>query len=215
MALIYETKTAWGLKPTYRVAKRVLDVALSGAALVGFSPVMAACAVAVKATSPGPVLFRQARSGIHLQEFEMLKFRTMRIDTPELPSHMINANDWLTPVGGFLRKTSLDELPQLVNIFKGDMSIIGPRPPLPSQTDLIEERAKYGANDIPVGLSGWAQVNGRDELPIAVKAKLDGEYAAMASLALDAKIVFMTVAKVFKHEGVVENEVPEPEGATE
>ena len=140
----------------------------------------------------------------------MLKFRTMRIDTPELPSHMINANDWLTPVGGFLRKTSLDELPQLVNILKGDMSIIGPRPPLPSQTDLIEERAKYGANDIPVGLSGWAQVNGRDELPIAVKAKLDGEYAAMASLALDAKIVFMTVEKVFTHEGVVENE-----GATE
>ena len=205
-------RTAWGSKPAYRATKRVLDVALSGVALMGLSPVMAACAVAVKTTSPGPVLFKQARSGIHLHEFEMLKFRTMRIDTPELPSHMINANDWLTPVGGFLRKTSLDELPQLVNILKGDMSIIGPRPPLPSQTDLIEERAKYGANDVPVGLSGWAQVNGRDELPIAVKAKLDGDYVARASLALDAKIVFMTVAKVFKHEGVVENEVPEPEG---
>lgn len=206
-------QTAWAKKPVYRVTKRALDVVLSGAAIVGLSPVLAACAVAVRTTSPGPVLFRQVRSGQHLQEFEMLKFRTMRVDTPELPSHMINANDWLTPVGGFLRKTSLDELPQLVNILKGDMSIIGPRPPLPSQMDLIEERAKYGANDVPVGLSGWAQVNGRDELPIAVKAKLDGEYAAMASLALDAKIVFMTVAKVFKHEGVVENEVPEPEGA--
>lgn len=206
-------QTAWAKKPAYRMTKRALDVVLSGAAIVGLSPVLAACAVAVRTTSPGPVLFRQVRSGQYLQEFEMLKFRTMRVDTPELPSHMINANDWLTPVGGFLRKTSLDELPQLVNILKGDMSIIGPRPPLPSQTDLIEERAKYGANDIPVGLSGWAQVNGRDELPIAVKAKLDGEYAAMASLALDAKIVFMTVAKVFKHEGVVESEVPEPEGA--
>lgn len=208
-------QTAWAKKPAYRVTKRALDVVLSGAAIIGLSPVLATCAVAVRATSPGPVLFRQVRSGQYLQEFEMLKFRTMRVDTPELPSHMINANDWLTPVGGFLRKTSLDELPQLVNILKGDMSIIGPRPPLPSQTDLIEERAKYGANDVPVGLSGWAQVNGRDELPIAVKAKLDGEYAAMASLALDAKIVFMTVAKVFKHEGVVENEVPEPEGAAQ
>ena len=208
-------QTAWSKKPVYRVTKRALDVVLSGAAIVGLSPVLAACAVAVRTTSPGPVLFRQVRSGQYLQEFEMLKFRTMRVDTPELPSHMINANDWLTPVGGFLRKTSLDELPQLVNILKGDMSIIGPRPPLPSQTDLIEERAKYGANDVPVGLSGWAQVNGRDELPIAVKAKLDGEYAAMASLALDAKIVFMTVAKVFRHEGVVENEVPEPEGAAQ
>ncbi len=208
-------QTAWAKKPVYRVTKRALDVIFSGAAIVGLSPVLAACAVAVRTTSPGPVLFRQARSSQYLQEFEMLKFRTMRVDTPELPSHMINANDWLTPVGGFLRKTSLDELPQLVNILKGDMSIIGPRPPLPSQTDLIEERAKYGANDVPVGLSGWAQVNGRDELPIAVKAKLDGEYAAMASLALDAKIVLMTVAKVFKHEGVVENEVPEPEGAAQ
>ena len=197
-------QTAWAKRPAYRVTKRALDVVLSGAAIVGLSPVLAACAVVVRATSPGPVLFRQVRSGQYLQEFEMLKFRTMRIDTPELPSHMINANDWLTPVGGFLRKTSLDELPQLVNILKGDMSIIGPRPPLPSQTDLIEERAKYGANDVPVGLSGWAQINGRDELPIAVKAKLDGEYAAMASLAFDVKIVFMTVAKVFKHEGVVE-----------
>ena len=138
----------------------------------------------------------------------------MRIDTPELPSHMINANDWLTPVGGFLRKTSLDELPQLVNILKGDMSIVGPRPPLPSQTDLIEERAKNGANDVPPGLTGWAQVNGRDELPIAVKASFDGVYAKTASLAMDAKIVLMTVSKVFQHEGVVEAEVPEPEGET-
>lgn len=204
--------SAWAAHKGYRIAKRTLDIALSGAALIGLSPVMAGCAIAVKATSPGPIIFKQKRVGIHLSTFDMYKFRTMRIDTPELPSHMINANDWLTPVGGFLRKTSLDELPQLVNILKGDMSIIGPRPPLPSQTDLIEERAKYGANDVPVGLSGWAQVNGRDELPIAVKASLDGEYVSKASLLFDAKIVLMTVAKVFKHEGVVESEVPEPEG---
>lgn len=205
-------ETAWGSKPSYRVAKRALDIVLSGAAIVGLSPVMAGCAVAVRATSPGPVIFKQRRVGIGLSEFEMWKFRTMRIDTPVLPSHMINANDWLTPVGGFLRKTSLDELPQLLNILKGDMSIVGPRPPLPSQTDLIEERSKNGANDVPPGLTGWAQVNGRDELPIAVKASLDGVYANTASLALDARIVLMTVSKVFKHEGVVEAEVPEPEG---
>lgn len=208
-----DNTTAWGSKPLYRFTKRTLDVTLSGAAIVGLSPVMAACAMAVKATSPGPILFKQARSGVHLREFEMWKFRTMRIDTPQLPSHMINANEWLTPVGGFLRKTSLDELPQLVNILRGDMSIIGPRPPLPSQTDLIEERAKYGANDIPGGLSGWAQINGRDELPIAQKARLDGEYAMNASLGLDALIVLKTFAKVFRHDGVVETEVPEPEGA--
>jgi len=205
--------SAWASHRGYRIAKRTLDIALSGVALVGLSPVMAGCAIAVKVTSPGPIIFRQKRVGIHLGTFDMYKFRTMRIDTPELPSHMINANDWLTPVGGFLRKTSLDELPQLVNILRGDMSIIGPRPPLPSQTDLIEERERYGANDIPVGLSGWAQVNGRDELPIAQKAALDGEYVPKASLLFDAKIVLMTVTKVFKHEGVVENEVPEPAGA--
>lgn len=207
-------ETAWGSKPGYRIAKRTLDVVLSGAAIVGLSPVMAGCAVAVKATSPGPIIFKQRRTGIGLSEFDMWKFRTMRIDAPELPSHMINANDWLTPVGGFLRKTSLDELPQLFNILKGDMSIVGPRPPLPSQTDLIEERSKNGANDVPPGLTGWAQVNGRDELPISVKASFDGVYAKTASLAMDAKIVLMTVSKVFRHEGVVEAEVPEPKGET-
>ena len=206
--------TAWGSKPGYRAAKRTADIACSGLAIVCLSPVLVGCAIAVKATSPGPALFRQSRSGLHLNEFEMLKFRTMRVDTPQLPSHMINANDWLTPIGGLLRKTSLDELPQLLNIFRGDMSIIGPRPALPSQVDLLEERDKYGANDVPVGLSGWAQVNGRDELPIAVKAKLDGDYAQSASFWFDAKIIAMTVVKAFKHEGVVESKVPEPEGET-
>ena len=202
---------SWADNRAYRASKRALDVVLSGAATVGLSPVMLGCAAAVKLTSPGPIIFKQARSGIHLQEFDMWKFRTMRTDTPELPSHLINAADWLTPVGGFLRKTSLDELPQLVNILRGDMSIVGPRPPLPTQADLIAQRAKYGANDVPVGLTGWAQINGRDELPIAQKAVFDGEYVRDASLLHDARIVLMTVAKVFRHEGVVESKVPEPD----
>lgn len=208
-----QTKTAWGSRPAYRAAKRALDVALSGAAVVVLAPAMAACAVAVRATSPGPVLFRQERTGIHGATFEMYKFRTMRVDTPQLPSHMIDAGAWLTPVGSFLRSTSLDELPQLANILLGDMSIVGPRPPLPSQADLIEAREGGGANDVPPGLTGWAQVNGRDELPIAKKAALDCWYARHASLALDARIVLATFAKVFRREGVVESEVPEPEGA--
>lgn len=207
------TVTAWGSRPAYRFAKRTLDIALSGAALVGLSPVMVACAAAVRATSPGPVLFRQERVGIHGTTFRMYKFRTMRIDTPQLPSHMINANAWLTPVGGFLRATSLDELPQLANILRGDMSIVGPRPPLPTQTDLIGAREEGGANDVPPGLTGLAQVSGRDELPIAKKAALDVEYARTASLGLDARLVLMTFGKVFRRDGVVEAEVLEPEGA--
>jgi O-antigen biosynthesis protein WbqP len=205
-----DSRTAWGSSRAYRVAKRVLDVVLSGAAVVGLSPLMAACAVAVRATSPGPVLFRQERTGIHGSTFEMYKFRTMRTDAPQLPSHMIDAGEWLTPVGGFLRSTSLDELPQVANILRGDMSIVGPRPPLPSQTDLIAAREEGGANDVPPGLTGLAQVSGRDELPIARKAALDVEYARTASLALDARLVMMTFAKVFRREGVVEAEVPEP-----
>ena len=203
---------AWSDNSYYRITKRVLDVVLSGIALIGLSPVLAGCAVAVKLTSPGPIIFKQVRCGIHLREFSMWKFRSMRTDAPELPSHMINANDWLTPIGGLLRKTSLDELPQLVNILRGDMSIVGPRPPLPSQIDLITERDKYGANDVPMGLTGWAQVNGRDELSIAVKAMLDGDYVRDASLLQDVRVVLMTVKKVFRHDGVVEFEVPERKG---
>lgn len=210
---VSEIPTAWGSKPAYRIAKRTLDIVLSGAAFVGLSPLMGACAVAVRMTSPGPVLFRQERVGIHGTTFRMYKFRTMRIDTPQLPSHMINANAWLTPVGGFLRATSLDELPQLANILSGDMSIVGPRPPLPTQADLIEAREEGGANDVPPGLTGLAQVSGRDELPIAQKAALDAEYARTASLGLDARLVLMTFGKVFRRDGVVEAEVPEPEGA--
>ena len=209
-----KTKTAWDTKPAYRAVKRALDVALSGAAFAGLSPLMGACAVAVRVTSPGPVLFRQERVGIHGKTFQMYKFRTMRIDTPQLPSHMIDANAWLTPVGGFLRASSLDELPQLANILRGDMSIVGPRPPLPSQTDLIAAREEGGANDVPPGLTGLAQVSGRDELPIAQKAAFDVEYAQTASLGLDARLVLMTFGKVFRREGVVEDEVPEPEGAS-
>ena len=207
------TPTAWSRSRPYRVAKRAADVALSAAATVALSPVLIGCAVAVKATSPGPVLFRQRRVGLGLSEFDIYKFRTMRVDTPELPSHELDASGWLTPVGGLLRRASLDELPQLANILRGDMSIVGPRPPLPSQLDLIAERARGGANDVPPGLTGWAQVHGRDELPIAVKAAYDNEYAQQASLLQDAKIVLMTVAKVFRAEGVVEHQVPEPAGA--
>lgn len=196
-----------------RIGKRALGAALSATAAVVLSPVIAACAVAVKATSPGPVLFRQRRVGVHLREFDIYKFRTMRTDTPELPSHELDASVWLTPVGGFLRKTSLDELPQLANIVRGDMAIVGPRPALPSQTDLIAERAKGGANGIIPGLTGWAQVHGRDELPIAVKAAYDNWYASNGGFLLDAKIVLMTVAKVLRREGVVEQRVPEPKAA--
>jgi O-antigen biosynthesis protein WbqP len=156
--------------------------------------------------SPGPILFRQKRVGIHKKYFHILKFRTMRIDTPkDMPTHMLaNPEQYITRVGKFLRRTSLDELPQMFNILKGDMSIIGPRPALWNQYDLIAERDKYGANDVMPGLTGWAQINGRDELEIPVKARLDGEYVSRMSFAFDLKCFFGTIASVAKHEGVVE-----------
>ena len=189
-----------------KFAKRLLDLLLSGLGIVVLSPVLLVLVIAIKLDSPGPVLFRQKRVGIHKTHFHILKFRTMRIDTPkDTPTHLLdNPQQWITRVGGFLRKTSLDELPQIFNIFAGQMSVIGPRPALWNQYDLIAERDKYGANDVLPGLTGWAQINGRDELPIDVKARLDGEYVQRLSFAFDVKCFFGTVVSVLRHDGVVE-----------
>ena len=189
-----------------KFGKRLIDLVLSGGAIVVLSPVLLALIIAIKLDSPGPVFFRQKRVGIHKSHFGILKFRTMRIDTPrDCPTHLLeNPEQWITKVGKFLRKTSLDELPQLFNIFVGEMSVVGPRPALWNQFDLIEERDQYGANDVMPGLTGWAQINGRDELPIAVKAKLDGEYVEKQSFAFDVKCFLGTFGSVLKHEGVVE-----------
>ena len=157
----------------YPVIKRLLDLLCSLLGILVLSPLLILLALLVKCTSPGPVLFRQKRVGKDKSYFEILKFRSMRVDTPrDIPTHLLqNAQSAITPVGRFLRKTSLDELPQLFNIFVGQMSIVGPRPALWNQDDLIAERDLYGANAVTPGLTGWAQVNGRDELPIPVKAK--------------------------------------------
>lgn len=186
--------------------KRLIDVILSFIGIVVLSMPMLIISVLIKIDSPGNVLFKQKRIGIGKKEFYILKYRTMRIDTPHnMPTHMLNnPNAYITKIGRILRKYSLDELPQMFNIFKGDMSIIGPRPALWNQSDLIAERDKYGANDIKPGLTGWAQINGRDELPIDVKARLDGEYAEKLSFLFDVKCFFGTILSVLKHDGVVE-----------
>ncbi len=186
--------------------KRFIDIVLSGCGIIVLSPILLVLVIAIKLDSPGPILFKQKRVGKNKTHFNIWKFRTMRIDTPkDMPTHMLqNPEQWITKVGGFLRKTSLDELPQLFNIFTGKMSVIGPRPALWNQYDLIEERDKYGANDIRPGLTGWAQINGRDELPIDVKARLDGEYVQKMSFPFDVKCFFGTITSVLKHEGVVE-----------
>lgn len=197
-------------KPVYRFVKRAFDIISSGLGLIVLSPVIAGTALAVKLTSPGPVIFKQKRVGRDKNLFDIYKFRTMRIDTPDLPSHMINASDWLTPVGPALRKLSLDELPQLWNIFKGDMSVIGPRPALWSQFDLVAARDTYGANNIRPGLTGWAQINGRDELTIEAKSVLDGEYTRRRGVIFDLKCFFGTFSKLSGSE-VVEGEFAKPE----
>ena len=186
--------------------KRIIDFILSLVAIVILSPFLLLIAILIKLDSEGPVLFKQKRIGMHKTHFYMLKFRTMRIDSPkDVPTHLLeNPDQWITRVGKFLRKTSLDELPQLFNIIKGEMSIIGPRPALWNQDDLIAERDKYGANDVRPGLTGWAQVNGRDELPIEVKARYDGEYVQKMSFMFDLKCLLKTVVSVIKGEGVVE-----------
>ena len=189
-----------------RFGKRALDLLLSGLGLFVLSPLFLIISIAIKAEDPGPVFFRQKRVGIHKTYFNIVKFRSMRQDTPhDMPTHLLNdPQRWITKIGRFLRKTSLDELPQIAQIFTGKMSIIGPRPALWNQYDLIAERDKYGANDITPGLTGWAQVNGRDELEIEEKARLDGEYAQNISFGMDMKIFWMTVKNVLQGSGVVE-----------
>lgn len=192
--------------------KRFADLIISGIAIVFLTLPMLLIALIIKLDSRGPVFFKQKRIGIHKKHFDILKFRSMRTDTPpDAPTHTLEgATSYITKVGGFLRKTSLDELPQLFNIFLGQMSIIGPRPALWNQDDLVAERDKYGANDIKPGLTGWAQINGRDELEIPVKAKLDGEYTAKLNagkfkgLIMDWKCFWGTVFSVLKSDGVVE-----------
>ena len=190
----------------YKFFKRTLDIVLSFLGMIVLSPFFLLLVLAIKLDSKGPVLFKQKRIGLHKKHFYILKFRTMRIDTPkDTPTHLLeNPEQWITKVGKFLRKTSLDELPQIWNIFVGDMSIIGPRPALWNQYDLIAERDRYGANDVLPGLTGWAQIHGRDELPIAKKAELDGYYVQHLSFLLDVRCFFGTIKSVAKSEGVVE-----------
>ena len=186
--------------------KRLLAIVLSLLGLLCLGWLLILLCIAIKIDSPGPVLFKQKRVGKGKSHFYILKFRTMRIDTPkDMPTHLLaNPEQYITRVGKFLRKTSLDELPQLLNILKGDMAIIGPRPALWNQFDLIAERDKYGANDIRPGLTGWAQINGRDELEIDVKARLDGEYVQRLSFGFDVKCFLGTIAAVLRSDGVVE-----------
>ena len=190
----------------YGYVKRGMDIVLSGLAILILSPALLVLCIAIKADSRGPVLFKQKRIGIHKTYFQIYKFRTMRTDTPkDMPTHLLaDPEQYITRVGKFLRKTSLDELPQIFNILKGEMSIVGPRPALWNQEDLIRERDKYGANDVPPGLTGWAQINGRDELEIPVKAKLDGEYVEKFGLGMDLRCFFGTFLSVLRGDGVVE-----------
>ena len=189
-----------------RHIKRLLDFAMAALLSIVLLPLHIIIALAIKLESKGTVFFRQKRIGQDKSTFYILKYRTMRSDAPhDVPTHQLHDPDaYITRIGRFLRKTSLDELPQLINILKGDMSIIGPRPALWNQDDLILERDKYGANDIRPGLTGWAQINGRDELEIPVKAKLDGEYVEKMSFAFDMKCFIGTIIAIFRHEGVVE-----------
>ena len=189
-----------------KFGKRFLDILLSACGILVLSPVYFLVALAIKIDDPGPVFFRQKRVGLHKSHFQILKFRSMKMETPkDVPTHLLdNPQQYITRVGRILRKTSLDELPQIFQIFTGDMSIIGPRPALWNQYDLIAERDKYGANDVRPGLTGWAQINGRDELPIDVKARLDGEYVEKLSFAFDCKCFFGTIISVLKSDGVVE-----------
>lgn len=186
--------------------KRFFDIILSLFAIVLLSWLFIFISLAIVIDDPGPVLFKQKRVGKDKKLFNILKFRSMKMCTPhDTPTHMLNnPEQYITRVGKFLRKTSLDELPQIFNIFAGQMSIIGPRPALWNQDDLVAERDKYGANDVRPGLSGWAQINGRDELEIPIKAKLDGEYVKKMSLVMDWKCFWGTVISVLKHDGVVE-----------
>lgn len=184
--------------------KRLFDIFLTGVALVVLGIPLLAIALLIRLTSPGPVLYWSDRVGKGNRLFRMPKFRTMRIGTPAVATHLLSdPGRYLTPVGGLLRKTSIDELPQMITIIKGDMSIVGPRPALFNQDDLIALRTEKGVHELTPGLTGWAQVNGRDELPIPVKVGYDEYYLTHRSLLMDLKIILLTVKKVFVGEGVV------------
>ena len=197
--------------------KRFIDILLSGIGIVLLALPMLIIVLIIKIDDPGPAFFKQKRVGIHKSYFSLLKFRSMKMSTPhDTPTHLLeNPEQYITKIGGFLRKSSLDELPQIFNIFVGQMSIIGPRPALWNQDDLIAERDKYGANDVLPGLTGWAQINGRDELEIPVKAKLDGEYVEKLSFCFDCKCFFGTIKSVLKSDGVVEGGTGEMKKETE
>lgn len=186
--------------------KRILSLLMSVVAIVALGWLMVILCIAIKLDSPGPVLFKQKRVGLHKKHFNILKFRTMRTDTPkDVPTHLLeDPEQYITRVGKFLRKTSLDELPQLFNILAGDMAFIGPRPALWNQFDLIEQRDRYGANDVRPGLSGWAQINGRDSLEIPDKARYDGAYVEKMSIGFDLKCLLGTVKVVLNNSGVIE-----------
>ena len=199
-------------KSVYPYLKRGLDFCMALVGLILLSPVFLVLIIVIKLDSKGPILFKQKRVGIHKTHFNILKFRTMRIDTPkDMPTHLLaNPEQYITKVGKFLRKTSLDELPQIINILKGDMAVVGPRPALWNQYDLIEERDKYKANDVRPGLTGWAQINGRDELEIPVKAAFDGQYVeklnkgGFSAMKMDVRCFFGTFLSVLRGDGVVE-----------
>lgn len=196
-----------GVNSVYnRFVKRAIDIFCSLIAIIFLSIIYLPICIIVKCTSKGPVFFVQKRIGKNKKYFNILKFRTMRIDTPkDCPTHLLdNPDQYITKVGKFLRKTSLDELPQIFNIFKGDMSVIGPRPALWNQDDLIAERDKFNINALTPGLTGWAQIHGRDELPIPAKVEMDKVYYDNISFGFDVKCLFMTVVSVLKSDGVVE-----------
>lgn len=190
----------------YMNFKRMMDIIISAIGIIVLSPIIIAIIIIIKLDSPGPILFRQKRVGINRSNFDILKFRTMSIDTPkDTPTHMLeDPEQYITKAGKILRKTSLDELPQIFNILKGEMSIVGPRPALWNQYDLLDERDKYDANGIRPGLTGWAQINGRDEISIEEKAKLDGYYIENIGLGMDLKCFFGTFLAVLKSEGFAE-----------
>ena len=204
-------------KKIYLFFKRLMDIILSFIAMILLIPFFIVFSVIIKLESKGPIFFKQKRIGKNKKIFMIYKFRTMRVDTPkDTPTHMLNgAESYITKFGGFMRKTSIDELPQIINILKGDMAIIGPRPALWNQDDLVAERDKYHANDIKPGLTGLAQISGRDELEIPVKAKFDGEYIEKMSFWFDTKVFFKTIFKVFKHDGVVEGKVEKEDNKIE
>ncbi len=191
------------------ILKRVFDIVFSLILLVVLSPFLLLITIVIKCNSKGPAFFRQKRIKKNKKIFYILKFRTMKIETPkDVPTHLLkNSHMYITNIGMILRHTSLDELPQLINILKGEMSFVGPRPALWNQVDLITERDKYGANDIPVGLTGWAQINGRDDLSIKIKAKFDGEYVKKQNLFFDSMIIFKTIIYAITGKGIKEGNI--------